>query len=197
MKHHLIPLTFVYQQVKPLEQYIVMRRKDDLLAVAGQLQKYLHQIFHQLGIEIGFGLVPQQRAGGAWVKAAVAQQALQHANLAKALGGHAAGQASFAAGHEFPFSAVLVHLRVLGFAACGGVLLYVVARLEDEATFVQQVLPTNQVGQARHDAGKFRIELDFGIQVIGAFFCELLSQIQVAVGFRMIAYRFREQVWVG
>src|SRR5690606_21473566 len=69
MEDHMIPLTLVHQQVKPLQQYIVVRGESDLLAVAGQLQQRQHQIFHQFGVEIGFGLVPQQWAGGAGAEA--------------------------------------------------------------------------------------------------------------------------------
>ena len=53
--------------------------QDDLLAVAGEFQQCLNEIPHQLGVEVGFRLVPQQRAGAAGVEAAVAEQALQGA----------------------------------------------------------------------------------------------------------------------
>ena len=92
MKSDVVPCIRVDEKIKPLEQHVVVCGQDDLLPVAGEFQQGLHQIPHQLGVEVGFRLVPQQRAGGAWIKAAITEQALQNADLAEALGRHAAGK---------------------------------------------------------------------------------------------------------
>ncbi|MCY1446178.1 hypothetical protein D9M71_627270 [compost metagenome] len=46
---------------------------------------------------------------------------------------------------------------------------------------MQLIAPANQVGQPGNDAGKAWVELYLGIQVVGPFFDELTSQVQITI----------------